>query len=370
MPSLHALLRVHGREVLTVEADGAGKGRLDARDRAQQRGLARAVGADQRHQFAAAHVQADPGQRGDAAVAAVQAVDFKHCAASVPQVRLDHARVAGDFGRRALGELAAVVEHEHVVRHFHHQPHVVLDQHDRGAFGRQALDQRVDLARLGLVQSRRRFVQQQQFGLRAQRPRDLQALQRAVRHRAGGRVVVAREPHLAQQRVRGLAARGLGAHQRLRVQQRRPQRAAVAQVAAGHHVLQRGHVEEHLQVLERAADAGGRERVHRLAAQLDAAQPDAAGVGPVHAAQHVDQAGLAGAVGADDRMHRAAPHLHVQGVDRVHAAEGLRQVADVQQRRGGAHGDLRAHQRASVGTRPCGKNTIVPTSTAPKTIIS
>ena len=74
---------------------------------------------------------------------------------------------------------------------------------------------------------------------------------------------------------------------------------------------------------------------------------------------------------ADLSMHGAAPHLHRHVLDGVHAPEGLGQVPDVQQRLvAGAHPILLAHQRARVGTMPCGKNTMVPISTAPKTIIS
>src|SRR3972149_1783543 len=48
-----------------------------------------------------------------------------------PEVRLDDPRVLLDFGGLALGDLLAVVQHGHLVRHFHDDPHVVLDQEDR-----------------------------------------------------------------------------------------------------------------------------------------------------------------------------------------------------------------------------------------------
>src|SRR5262249_16079713 len=43
------------------------------------------------------------------------------------QIRLDHARVALDLGRRALGDPHPVVEHGDAIRDPHHDAHVVLD---------------------------------------------------------------------------------------------------------------------------------------------------------------------------------------------------------------------------------------------------
>ena len=230
----------------------------------------------------------------------------------------------------------------------------------------QPLDQRVDLARLGGVQAGGGLVQQQQPRLCRQRAGDLQPLERAVGHRVRRGVFVAGQADQPQQLARDLPALGLGAHQRAGAQQRGGQRAALAQVPAGHHVLQRGHVEEHLQVLEGAADAGGGEAVHRLAGQVHAVEADRTGARAVHPAEHVDQAGLAGAVGADHRVHRTRLDAHFHVGDRMDAAEGLGQPADVQQR----HGFLPAQRRAMLGTSPSGNSTMVATSTAPKTIIS
>src|SRR5213079_996390 len=48
-----------------------------------------------------------------------------------PEIRLDDPRVPLDLPRRPLGDLLAVVEHRHPVRHLHDHAHVVLDQDDR-----------------------------------------------------------------------------------------------------------------------------------------------------------------------------------------------------------------------------------------------
>src|SRR6185295_13705711 len=60
--------------------------------------------------------------------------------ASASKVRLDHALVRLDHPRRALGDLLAVVEHEHVLAEPHHDLHVVLDEQDRLALVAQPAD--------------------------------------------------------------------------------------------------------------------------------------------------------------------------------------------------------------------------------------
>jgi hypothetical protein len=53
---------------------------------------------------------------------------------------------------------------------------------------------------------------------------------------------------------------------------------------------------------------------------------DLAGGGGVDAADQVEHRGLAGAVGADQREHLAAPHVEAHVVDRQHAAEAHAEV--------------------------------------------
>src|SRR5215831_16977403 len=58
--------------------------------------------------------------------------DFRLPASLVrhPEIGVDHILVALHLGRRAIGNLAAVVEHHHPVRQVHHHAHVVLDEGD------------------------------------------------------------------------------------------------------------------------------------------------------------------------------------------------------------------------------------------------
>jgi hypothetical protein len=78
----HALARRLAADVGALEAQRAAVHRLHARQRAQQRRLAGAVGTDDRDQLAGVHVQRHPGQGRDAPVAAAQCAHFEHQAVS------------------------------------------------------------------------------------------------------------------------------------------------------------------------------------------------------------------------------------------------------------------------------------------------
>src|SRR5271163_4044449 len=60
-----------------LKADLAGGWAQQAGDRLERRRLARAVGADQRNDFAAAHLQADPAERLHLIVEDIETDDFE-----------------------------------------------------------------------------------------------------------------------------------------------------------------------------------------------------------------------------------------------------------------------------------------------------
>src|SRR6266567_731287 len=101
-------------------------------------------------------------------------------------------------------------------------------------------------------------------------------------------------------------------------------------MAPGHDVLERGHVEKDLQVLERAPDAGSGEFVRRRAGKVALAEDDAARARHIDAGQEVEQGRLARAIGADDRMNRSGSGLPREIIDGAHSAEFLRQPLDAQ----------------------------------------
>jgi hypothetical protein len=75
---LHDEGRVAGGDVLALELDRTLAGVDDAGDGFQDRGLARAVGAEHGGDLAAAHLQADPTNRLDRAVGALDVEQFQH----------------------------------------------------------------------------------------------------------------------------------------------------------------------------------------------------------------------------------------------------------------------------------------------------
>lgn len=56
------------------------------------------------------------------------------------------------FDRRSTRNFSTVIKHREVLTHFHHEARVVLDQHDRRAVVRNALDQLAQSNCLGGVQ--------------------------------------------------------------------------------------------------------------------------------------------------------------------------------------------------------------------------
>ncbi len=214
----------------------------------------------------------------------------------------------------------------------------MLDQHYGRAHCGEPLDKRVDLLRLGRIESGCRLVEQQHARLTGQRTRDLETLERAVRHRRRVDPRVSFETEKAQQLQRPFTAFVLGTRKLGRVQECRQQTAALAQMAPGHDVLERGHVEKDLQVLERASDAGSGEFVRWRASEIALIEDDAARARHIDPRQQVKQGGLAGAVGADDRMDRPGSGLPRKIVDGAHSAELLRQALDAQR----AHRALRS----------------------------
>src|SRR5258708_5451 len=98
------------------------------------------------------------------------------------EISVDDRLVAADLVGGTVTYLPAVVEHDHAVGDVHHDAHVVLDQHDRGA--ELLVDVEHETAHVLLfldVHSGHRLVQQQHRGLRGERARELDALLQPVR---------------------------------------------------------------------------------------------------------------------------------------------------------------------------------------------
>ena len=91
-------------------------------------------------------------------------------------------------------------------------------------------------------------------------------------------------------------------------------------------VLERGHLREEADVLERAADPELRDRVRRLRRHVVPVEDDLAGGRLVHAREHVEERRLARAVRADQAHDRPVGDREVQIVDGDEPAELLAHV--------------------------------------------
>ena len=117
----------------------------------------------------------DPGEAGV----------VRHDGHLFAEVRPDHLGVPLDLVGGSGADGDPEVHHHHPVGEVHHQPHVVLDHHDRDV---QLVADVDDVAGgvLGLLQvhARHRLVEQEELGFHRQRPAELDALLDAVRQEA------------------------------------------------------------------------------------------------------------------------------------------------------------------------------------------
>ena len=110
--------------------------------------------------------------------------------------------------------------------------------------------------------------------------------------------------------------------------EKKPPRPALRSTTpdADHHVLEHGERGVELRDLERAADAEARDVARRERGDVAPLEVDAAAVGLQVAGDHVDEGGLAGAVGADQADHGVPLDGGVDVARRRHRAEVLVQA--------------------------------------------
>ena len=203
----------------------------------------------------------------------------------------------------------------------------MLDQeHRKVLFVTEARDEAREVGSLLRVHARRRLVEQQQLRLGRERTRDLESALVAVGEVAPDHAVLPHEPRILEQLARPDARLRLLVAYARRSDDRLEQRPAQAHVHADEDVLERGHVLEEPDVLERAADAPLRERVRRFSRHLGAIEDDAAGGRLVDAREHVEERRLAGSVRPDKADDRTLRHGEVDVVDGDEASELLAQT--------------------------------------------
>src|SRR3954451_17911705 len=131
-------------------------------------------------------------------------------------------------------------------------------------------------------------------------------------------------------------------------------------VGSRHHVLLDGHVQEQPQSLEGAGDSLAGDLARGQAEDRLALEKDLAAVGPVDAGHEVEQGRLARTAGTEHADDLVLVDVEVEVVDDLQAAEGLRDLLQLQQR---------GHQAIStfaVPKRPCGLVAISTIRSTPK----
>ena len=248
------------------------------------------------------------------------------------------------LGGRAVGDLAAVIEHRYSLGNVHHHRHVVLDQDDRGApFPIHLEDKAGHVLFFFLVHAAHRLIEQQQLRVERQGAAKFDALSQAVGEAAGRLLAQIFEFEKLDQLLDPGAVRRLLALRQPPIDKGRQDPGAHPHMAAEHDVVEHGHAGKQRDVLKRAGDAERGDAGRPGAGHVPAFEPDRAGVGLVEAADDVEQRGLAGAVRSDDRRQAAAAHRERDVLDRAHAAKMLGHAADGEQRVPVHRGRIAAH---------------------------
>ena len=249
------------------------------------------------------------GRTGGARRAAI-AGHRRRCRALVllglAKVRRPHGVVALHLGRCPDRDDAAEVEHVDPFASAHDERHVVLDEEHRQSRAGDLAQQRAEGCGLGLVESRRRLVEQQHARLRRECPSQLDEARRT-----GREPVDAVFGHCLQSDpLENL----VGDHGRGPLPIVRP---SASHLRRHEDVLPRGQAPERLEPLERAADPEPGPLMGLAARDVATVELDPARVRPEQPGDDVEQRRLARPVGADQ-----PGDVTDLDVDR-HLAEGL-----------------------------------------------
>ena len=197
------------------------------------------------------------------------------------------------------------------------QRHVVIDDQDSQALRRDPLEQFMKLELFGRVQTGRGFVEQQQGRIGGERARNLDQPLMAVREARDQFVGAAAEADEGQRLHRALGQRGVTARADHRV---------AGTLGADLDVFQRRHRAEQADILERPSQSRRGALMRRHVGDVGAIEHDLARCRLVETRQHVERRGLARTIRPDQRMNAAAPHLDVDAIDGLEAAEIFRRA--------------------------------------------
>ena len=220
---------------------------------------------------------------------------------AVAEIGLDHARIARDALRRALGDDAALGQHIDALGQADDRLHHVLDQKDRDAAVADGADDRDHVADLRRVEPGQHLVEQEQLRLGRKRARKLEALAAGDRQ-ARGRLIELRASPTRR-------ATCFGRGQRVA---RAPADDRCAPTAMFSRTVSaaNGCTIWNVRAMPRA------QQVRRQAGDVRAIEADAARVGRTKAGDRREQRGLARAVRADQRDDLALRDVKRCAVDR------------------------------------------------------
>ena len=190
----------------------------------------------------------------------------------------------------------------------------LLDAQDGDAVGGDLADGVVELVDDQRRQPHRQLVEQQQGRVGGQRPRHREHLLLAARQRAGQLAAPLEQPREVGER---------------RLEHRLGRHAGVRHQGE---VLLDGQVGEHRATLRHRAQPDPRQLLRARALHVDAAEVDVAAGRLLLPADDLDQRGLAGAVGAEQRHHRALRHGEVYAAQHLDPAVRRVQVDDLEDR--------------------------------------
>src|SRR5882724_2178220 len=252
-----------------------------------------------------------------------------------PQVGVDHRRVVPHLVRRPVGDLAPVVQRHHVPGDVHHHAHVVLDEgHGGPELVVHPENEPAHVLLLLDVHARHGLVEEEEGGLGGQRPRQLHPLLQAIGKPPGGRLADGLDLEEVDDLLHEAPVLELLAAGRPPVQRLQQEGPVHLEQPPGHDVVEHAHALEEGHVLEGPRDPEGGHLVGLEVGAIRAREADGTLVRVIEPADHVEQRGLPGAVGADDGGDLPARDLETHPIERLHRAEAHADPVHLEQRGG------------------------------------
>src|SRR6266568_2116295 len=229
------------------------------------------------------------------------------------EVGVDDVAVRGDLVRCALRQLATVVQHDDTVADGHHHFHHVFDDQQRERELLFESSEDLDhLPGLGHGEPGHDLVEEQQFRARGQRAGQLEPSSLREQQVLRQRVLAMLEFHAREEEIRPSSSLG----------QARTARMVATKQHCRCDVVLHGDLAERSRELERAGDAPAADLVRAMPRDVLVFEQHLPGRG-LEAADHVEQGGLASAVGPDDPEHLTALDREIDAIQSLDAAEAL-----------------------------------------------